>query len=104
MEVGKDAPGPRKGQVGLNHMAWMVESLGALEQAYQRLQDNDVEIDVIIDHGISLGIYFRDPDGNGVELSSGAVRNHKPDVMYKAFEIAGYSREEVDERFRQCFS
>ena len=36
---------------------------------------------------------------NGVELSSGAIRNHRPDVMYKAFEIAGYSREEVDENF-----
>ena len=36
---------------------------------------------------------------NGVELSSGAIRNHRPDVMYKAFEIAGYSREEVDTNF-----
>jgi aspartyl-tRNA synthetase len=36
---------------------------------------------------------------NGVELSSGAIRNHRPDIMYKAFEIAGYSREEVDENF-----
>jgi aspartyl-tRNA synthetase len=36
---------------------------------------------------------------NGVELSSGAIRNHRPDIMYKAFEIAGYSKEEVDENF-----
>jgi len=36
---------------------------------------------------------------NGVELSSGAIRNHRPDIMYAAFEIAGYSREEVNERF-----
>lgn len=36
---------------------------------------------------------------NGVELSSGAIRNHRPDIMYKAFEIAGYGREEVDRRF-----
>jgi aspartyl-tRNA synthetase len=36
---------------------------------------------------------------NGVELSSGAIRNHRPDVMYKAFEIAGYSKEEVDANF-----
>lgn len=36
---------------------------------------------------------------NGVELSSGAIRNHRPEIMYKAFEIAGYSREEVDTRF-----
>jgi aspartyl-tRNA synthetase len=36
---------------------------------------------------------------NGVELSSGAIRNHRPDIMYKAFEIAGYTREEVDMNF-----
>jgi aspartyl-tRNA synthetase len=36
---------------------------------------------------------------NGVELSSGAIRNHRPDIMYKAFEIAGYTRQEVDENF-----
>jgi len=36
---------------------------------------------------------------NGVELSSGAIRNHKPDIMEKAFAIAGYSREELEQRF-----
>ena len=36
---------------------------------------------------------------NGVELSSGAIRNHRPDIMYKAFEIAGYTREDVDRDF-----
>jgi len=37
---------------------------------------------------------------NGIELSSGAIRNHKPEIMYKAFEIAGYDRSVVDEQFR----
>lgn len=36
---------------------------------------------------------------NGVELSSGAIRNHKPDIMVKAFEIAGYSKETVETEF-----
>ena len=36
---------------------------------------------------------------NGYELSSGAIRNHRPDIMYKAFEIAGYSQEDVDANF-----
>jgi len=36
---------------------------------------------------------------NGVELSSGAIRNHLPEIMYKAFAIAGYGREEVESRF-----
>jgi aspartyl-tRNA synthetase len=36
---------------------------------------------------------------NGIELSSGAIRNHRPDIMYEAFGIAGYSKEHVDEKF-----
>jgi len=36
---------------------------------------------------------------NGFEASSGAIRNHEPKIMYKAFEIAGYTREEVDKKF-----
>lgn len=36
---------------------------------------------------------------NGVELSSGAIRNHKPEIMYKAFEIAGYDQTVVDTKF-----
>lgn len=36
---------------------------------------------------------------NGVELSSGAIRNHRPEIMYKAFEIAGYTQEQVEENF-----
>lgn len=36
---------------------------------------------------------------NGIELSSGAIRNHQPELMYKAFEIVGYSKEVVDEEF-----
>src|SRR5690606_17489367 len=36
---------------------------------------------------------------NGIELSSGAIRNHRPDIMIKAFEIAGYDASVVEERF-----
>ena len=36
---------------------------------------------------------------NGYELVSGAIRNHRPEIMYKAFEIAGYPNEEVNKRF-----
>ncbi|GHU67565.1 hypothetical protein AGMMS49983_18930 [Clostridia bacterium] len=41
---------------------------------------------------------------NGVELSSGAVRNHRPDVMVKAFEIAGYSESDVEQKFGALYS
>ena len=69
MQVGDDALGPQKGQVGLNHMAWMMHSLDDLKELYQRLEEKHVPIDHVSDHGISIGIYLRDPDGNGVEVA-----------------------------------
>ncbi|WP_341789547.1 aspartate--tRNA ligase [Rickettsia endosymbiont of Polydrusus tereticollis] len=48
---------------------------------------------------LAITAYQYDIVCNGIELSSGAIRNHKPDIMYKAFAIAGYSEEEVDKRF-----
>ncbi len=48
---------------------------------------------------LALKAYQYDIVCNGVELSSGAIRNHKPDLMYKAFEIAGYDSSVVDEKF-----
>jgi aspartyl-tRNA synthetase len=41
---------------------------------------------------------------NGIELSSGAVRNHEPDIMVKAFEIAGYSFEDIEKKFPALFN
>ena len=48
---------------------------------------------------LTINAYQYDIVCNGVELSSGAIRNHLPEIMYKAFEIAGYPASEVEERF-----
>jgi aspartyl-tRNA synthetase len=48
---------------------------------------------------LSIKAFQYDIVCNGVELSSGAIRNHRPDVMLRAFELAGYGRDEVEERF-----
>jgi aspartyl-tRNA synthetase len=48
---------------------------------------------------LTIKAYQYDIVCNGVELSSGAIRNHRPDIMYKAFEIAGYPASEVEARF-----
>ena len=48
---------------------------------------------------LTIKAYQYDIVCNGVELSSGAIRNHRPEIMFKAFEIAGYSREDVEHRF-----
>jgi aspartyl-tRNA synthetase len=48
---------------------------------------------------LTINAYQYDIVCNGIELSSGAIRNHRPDIMYKAFQIAGYRPEEVEARF-----
>ena len=48
---------------------------------------------------LEMKAYQYDIVCNGIELSSGAIRNHKPDLMYKLFSIAGYNKEQVDEKF-----
>jgi len=48
---------------------------------------------------LNLKAYQYDIVCNGVELSSGAIRNHIPDLMYKLFEVAGYSKKNVNEKF-----
>jgi aspartyl-tRNA synthetase len=48
---------------------------------------------------LEIKAYQYDIVCNGVELSSGAIRNHKPEIMYKAFEIAGYDKSVVEDKF-----
>ena len=48
---------------------------------------------------LEIKAYQYDIVCNGVELSSGAIRNHLPEIMYKAFDIAGYDKEAVESRF-----
>jgi len=53
---------------------------------------------------LTIKAYQYDIVCNGVELSSGAIRNHLPEVMVRAFEIAGYTRKDVEERFAGLFN
>ena len=48
---------------------------------------------------LSMKAYQYDIVCNGIELSSGAIRNHIPDLMYKLFEVAGYSKDHVEKKF-----
>ena len=52
-----------------------------------------------LDNPLKLLAYQYDIVCNGIELSSGAIRNHKPELMYKLFSIAGYDKKQVDEKF-----
>jgi catechol 2,3-dioxygenase len=58
----------RKGQIGLNHFAFKVESYKALQAAHERLVAANATIDHIVDHGMTRSVYFLDPDGIEMEL------------------------------------
>jgi aspartyl-tRNA synthetase len=51
------------------------------------------------DKPLEIKAYQYDIVCNGIELSSGAIRNHTPELMYKLFAIAGYDKKQVDEKF-----
>jgi len=53
---------------------------------------------------LDIKAYQYDIVCNGIELSSGAVRNHRPDVMIKAFEIAGYTKADIEREFSALFN
>ena len=55
--------------------------------------------DLDFNNPLNIKAYQYDIVCNGIELSSGAIRNHKPELMYKLFAIAGYSKEDVDKEF-----
>ena len=55
--------------------------------------------DLNLDNPLDIKAYQYDIVCNGVELSSGAIRNHIPELMYKLFGVAGYSKKDVDEKF-----
>ena len=55
--------------------------------------------DIDFDNPLKIKAYQYDIVCNGIELSSGAIRNHVPELMYKLFSIAGYQKKHVDEKF-----
>src|SRR5439155_628554 len=59
---------PDSKQPGLHHMAWQVGSFAELQAAYRELCELGVAVESTIEHNVSRSVYFRDPDGNRVEL------------------------------------
>ena len=59
---------PEPGRTGLYHVAFLYPSRPELARALRRSLDFGVSLDGAADHGVSQAVYFRDPDGNGIEL------------------------------------
>lgn len=79
MAIGPGAPGPDPHRAGLYHFAWQMESLADLQKLYRELQDKGVRFGGIGNHGISLGVYIFDPDGNQIEVFYELPRDQWPE-------------------------
>ena len=66
--MGPDALEPDSSRVGTNHFAWEMASFEDLQQMYRHLKEKGVEILRTRDNSFSVGVYFNDPDGNGIEV------------------------------------
>jgi len=73
-QVATGAP-PDASQPGLHHMAWQVGSFEELQAAYRDLKAMGVDVESTIEHNVTRSVYFRDPDGNRVELYCDMVEN-----------------------------
>ena len=78
-------------KIDFSHNPFSMPNLGVEE--FLALDGNDQE------KILSLNAIQYDIVCNGVELSSGAIRNHRPDVMKKAFAIAGYGEDALEQKF-----
>ena len=81
------------------------EETGAIDFTHNPFSMPQGEMDALLTKDpLDILAYQYDIVCNGVELSSGAVRNHRPDVMVKAFEIAGYTKSDVESKFPALFN
>ena len=74
----KGAPPPPRGTTGLYHVAIRYPTRKALANALKRLVDAGVTLDGASDHGVSVALYLRDPDQNGIELYFDRPREEWP--------------------------
>ena len=76
--MGPEVLGPDEARIGTNHFAWQMETFDDLQAMYHHLLENGVHIERIRDNAFSVGIYFSDPDGNGIELYADRPKSKWP--------------------------
>lgn len=69
-EIGPDAAAPKFNEVGLFHFAFRLRSEEELQAAHRELKEKGVPVTFTVNHGVTKSVYFRDPDGNELEVYS----------------------------------
>jgi catechol 2,3-dioxygenase len=85
-KVDEDAEAPQKNQVGLAHIALVADSCDTVKAMHRRLKEHEVSIFRTVDHGITQSVYFKDPEGNELEIYCEVpeVDWHDVDTIIKA--------------------
>lgn len=79
-KVDENAESPQKNQVGLAHIALVADSFETVKAMHQRLKEHNVPIVRTVDHGITKSVYFKDPEGNELEIYCEVPEVHWRDV------------------------
>ena len=82
---------PAATQPGLHHTAWQLGSFAELQAAYRELRELGIPVESTIEHNVSRSVYFRDPDGNRVELYCDMVEDG-----FEAMRTLGPRRDVLD--------
>ena len=83
LALGSEIMPTEKNRVGLYHVAWQMDTLNELESFHAHLVNEEVKIVGYGDHGISMGIYFLDPDGNEIEVFYELSKSEWPSNLSK---------------------
>ncbi len=88
-KVDDDAAAPEHNQVGLSHLALVADSLETVKAMYSRLVEHDVPIVRTVDHGVTKSVYFKDPEGNELEIYCDVAEKpwREVDTMFKSEHI-----------------
>ena len=82
---------PAATQPGLHHTAWQLGSFEELQAAYRELRELGIHVESTIEHNVTRSVYFRDPDGNRVELYCDMVEHG-----FEAMRTMGPRRDVID--------
>ncbi|MFP6746405.1 MAG: VOC family protein [Alphaproteobacteria bacterium] len=88
-KVDEDALPPEHNQVGLSHLALLADNLETVKTMYRRLKEHNVPIVRTVDHGVTKSVYFKDPEGNELEIYCDVPEKpwREVDTMIKAEHI-----------------
>lgn len=96
MPAKEGAQMPQPDQVGMQHVSFELDTFADLQEAYRRFKDNGVHISYTVFHGVSKSVYFKDPDGNMLEVYCNVPEEQYSKSVPNPYSRYGAIDEELD--------